>query len=156
MNNKDNKKVIAQNKRAYFDYLIESTIEAGIILTGSEVKSLRAGKVSIQESYAGEINQELFLLNAFISEYPSSYKFNHEPKRKRKLLLKHRELNKLLGLIKQKGMSIVPISLYFNKKGIAKIKIGVAKGKKKIDKRETEKKRTWQKTKEKILKEKNI
>jgi SsrA-binding protein len=137
-------RVVAKNRRARHDYTITDTVEAGLILTGSEVKSLRAGHASIQESYAGETDGELFLINAQINEYSQANRFNHDPKRPRKLLLKKRELSRLLGAISKKGVTLIPLSLYFNAKGLAKLEIGLAVGKNKADKRETEKKRDWQ------------
>jgi SsrA-binding protein len=148
-------KVVALNKRARFDYFIENTIEAGIVLYGSEVKSLRAGKGSIAEAYASdEGGDELFLINAFIPEYYEAGRFNHNPRRPRKLLLRRRELNRLLGQIRKKGMTIVPLSLYFNERGLAKLKLGLAAGKKQADKRQTEKERDWQREKGRLLREK--
>lgn len=148
-------KVVALNKRARFDYFIENTIEAGIVLYGSEVKSLRAGKGSIAEAYASdEGGDDLFLINAFIPEYYEAGRFNHNPRRPRKLLLHRRELNRLLGQIRKKGMTIVPLSLYFNERGLAKLKLGLASGKKQADKRQTEKERDWQREKGRLLREK--
>jgi SsrA-binding protein len=149
------KKVVALNKRARFDYFIEETIEAGIVLYGSEVKSLRQGKGSIVESYASdEKSDELFLINSFIPEYYEASKFNHNPRRPRKLLLRRRELDRLLISIRRKGMTLIPLSLYFNKRGIAKVELGLATGKKKSDKRETEKERDWQREKGRLIREK--
>ncbi|MCX7338608.1 MAG: SsrA-binding protein SmpB [Alphaproteobacteria bacterium] len=152
-------KVIAQNRRARFDYAILETIEVGIMLTGTEVKSLRVGKASINESFAGEMAGTpetaggLYLFNANISEYPQANKFNHEPKRPRKLLLHKRQLNKYLGAVRRKGMTIVPLSLYFNARGMAKVEIALAKGKNTVDKRQTIKERDWARDKARILKE---
>lgn len=148
------KKVVALNKRARFDYFIEENIEAGIVLFGSEVKSLRAGKGSIAESYASDEGDELFLINSFIPEYNEASRFNHEPKRPRKLLLKRRELHKLLGAIQKKGKTLVPLSLYFNARGIAKVELGLGVGKKKEDKRATEKARDWQREKGRLIRDK--
>ena len=147
-------RVVAKNRRARHDYTITDTVEAGLILTGSEVKSLRAGHASIQESYAGETDGELFLINAQINEYSQANRFNHDPKRPRKLLLKKRELSRLLGAISKKGVTLIPLSLYFNAKGIAKLEIGLAVGKNKADKRETEKKRDWQREKARLMRDK--
>lgn len=150
----DNYKVIALNRRARFDYEIMETIEAGIILTGSEVKSLRLGKASIAESHVGEkIDPEsqtafLCLFNANIEEYKQANRFNHEPRRPRKLLVKKKELNKLLGSLRRKGLAIIPLRLYFNKRGLIKIEIALAKGKKTVDKREAIKEREWNRSKE--------
>jgi len=148
------KKVVALNKRARFDYLIEDTFEAGIMLYGSEVKSLRSGKGSIAESYASDEGDELFLINSFIPEYYEAARFNHEPKRPRKLLMRRRELNRLLGAIRKKGMTLVPLSLYFNQRGLAKIELGLGVGKKKADKRATEKERDWKREKGRLIREK--
>jgi SsrA-binding protein len=148
------KKVVANNKRARFDYLIQETVEAGLVLYGSEVKSLRAGKGSIAESYASDEGDELFLINAFIPEYFEAARFNHEPKRPRKLLLRRKELNRLLAAIRKKGMTIVPISIYFNKRGLAKVELGLGVGKKKADKRATEKERDWQREKGRLMRTK--
>jgi SsrA-binding protein len=148
------KKVIALNKRARFDYFIEETIEAGIMLFGSEVKSLRQGKGSIVESYASDEGDELFLINSFIPEYNEASRFNHNPKRPRKLLVRRRELNRLLIAIRRKGMTLIPLSLYFNERGMAKVELGLASGKKKSDKRETEKERDWQREKGRLIRDK--
>lgn len=142
---------VAQNRRARFDYQIEDTLEAGIMLTGSEVKSLRGGRASINESYAGESQGELFLFNVHIPEYKPAARFGHEPKRPRKLLVRRRELNRLLGLVRREGYTLVPLSLYFNPRGIAKLQLGLARGKRQVDKRETEKKRDWQREKARLL-----
>ena len=149
------KKVVALNKRARFDYFIEETIEAGIMLFGSEVKSLRSGKGSIVESYASdEKGDELFLINSFIPEYYEANRFNHNPRRPRKLLVRRRELDRLLIAIRRKGMTLIPLSLYFNERGMAKLELGLATGKKKSDKRETEKERDWQREKGRLIRDK--
>ena len=122
--------IIAQNKKAYHDYHIEDKIEAGIVLKGTEVKSLRCSKASIVESYADSIGNEIFLLGANINEYGKAKNFNHHPRRQRKLLLHKKEIKKLIGLIKRKGYTLIPLSLYFNKHNIAKLSLGIAKGKK--------------------------
>ena len=140
-------KLISQNNRAYYNYFIEDTYEAGIVLTGTEVKSLRHGKVSIAEAHADEINGEIFLLNANISEYTEANRYNHYPKRSRKLLLHAKEIHKLIGLIKRKRYTLVPITMYFNKKNKVKVVIGLGKGKKNYDKRETIKQREWERKK---------
>ena len=129
----------AQNRRARFDYEIEDTIEAGLVLTGSEVKSLRAGQVNIAESYATEQGGEIWLINSYIGEYKQAGRFGHEPKRPRKLLLKQREIEKLIGAVRREGATLVPLRLYFNRRGIAKLSLGVARGKRKYEKREAEK-----------------
>lgn len=146
--------MIVQNKRARFDYQILEEVEAGIILTGSEVKSIRLGKVSINESYAGEMLDSpnaIFLFNANIMEYLEANRFNHEQKRPRKLLLHRHQVNKLLGSIRKKGMTIIPLRMYFNKKGQVKVLIGLGKGKNVADKRETIKQRDWQRDKMRVL-----
>ncbi len=143
-------KIIAQNKKAYHDYLIEDEIEAGIVLLGSEAKSLRFSKASINDSYADSIGNQIFMLGANIPEYNQAKILNHSPKRKRKLLLNKKEIKKLIGLIKRKRYTLIPISLFFNKKNIAKILLGIAKGKKKHDKREAIKQKDWQRDWQKI------
>ncbi|MDH3236647.1 MAG: SsrA-binding protein SmpB [Alphaproteobacteria bacterium] len=144
---------VAQNRRARRDYFIEEKMEAGIVLTGTEVKSLRAGHVNIQEAYANEMGGEIWLHNSYIAEYASG-RDNHEPRRARKLLLHKRQIEKLVGGVQQGGMTIVPLALYFNPRGIAKIEIGLAKGKKLYDKRETDKQRDWNREKARLLREK--
>lgn len=144
---------IAQNRRARYDFFIEDTLEAGIMLAGSEVKSLREGKSNINESYADEEDGELFLVNAHIPEYKGANRFNHQTKRPRKLLLHKKQLNKLLGALKKKGITLVPLSLYFNDRGRVKVELGIAKGKKQHDKRATEKEREWNREKARTLKD---
>ena len=144
--------IVAQNKKAYHEYLIEDKVEAGIVLKGSEVKSLRFSKASINESYANNIDNEIFILGANIPEYNKAKSFKHYPKRQRKLLLHKKEINKLIGLIKRKGYTLIPLMLYFNQKNIAKISLGLAKGKKKHDKREAIKQRDWERDKARIFK----
>ena len=148
------RKVVALNKRARFDYYIEETLEAGIILQGSEVKSLRQGQGSITESYATEEDGALYLVNSFIPEYNEASRFNHNPKRRRKLLVHKRELNRIWIAIRRKGMTLVPLSLYFNERGIAKLELGLASGKKKADKRTVEKERDWQREKGRLMRSK--
>jgi SsrA-binding protein len=148
-----NNKLVAENRRARYDYAIEDTIEAGIVLMGSEVKSLRKGSANIAESYANVEQGELWLINAYIPAYEQAKTFGHEERRRRKLLVSKRELSRLWQNTSREGMTIVPLKLYFNSKGIAKLLIGVAKGKKLADKRETEKKRDWQKQKARLLRE---
>lgn len=148
-----NNKLVAENRRARYDYAIEDTIEAGIMLLGSEVKSLRKGSANIAESYANVEDGELWLINAYIPAYEQAKTFGHEERRRRKLLVSKRELARLLQNTSREGMTIVPLKLYFNSKGIAKLLLGVAKGKKLADKRETEKKRDWQKQKARLLRE---
>jgi SsrA-binding protein len=141
---------VAQNRRARHDYHIESTLEAGMLLAGTEVKVLRKGLASINEAYATERDGDLYLVNAHFPEYPSA-RFNHEPGRPRKLLLRRREINRLMGAIKREGITLVPLAIYFNARGFAKLELGLAKGKRKADKRETEKQRDWQRQKARIL-----
>ncbi|WP_305969334.1 MULTISPECIES: SsrA-binding protein SmpB [unclassified Mameliella] len=147
-----NYKVIAENRRARFDYAIEDDLECGIVLGGSEVKSLRENTSNIAESYAAVEDGELWLVNSYIAPYERAM-FGHEERRRRKLLCSKRELARLWNETQRKGMTLVPLVLYFNHKGIAKIKIGVAKGKKNVDKRETEAKRDWNRQKQRLLKE---
>ncbi len=142
---------VAENRKARHDYEIIETVEAGLVLFGSEVKSLRRGRASITEAYAGEERGRLILINANIPEYEGA-RDNHEPKRHRPLLLKKKEQNKLLGHINRDGMTIVPLSLYFNDRGLAKVALGLAKGRKKHDKREAIKKRDWDRQKARVLK----
>ena len=141
---------VAENRRARHDYQIEETLEAGIILKGSEVKSLRTGRASIAESYAGEDQGRLALFNANIPVYPAS-RDNHAPKRVRELLVSKKERNRLLGLIRREGVTLVPLSLYFNDRGLAKLQIGLAKCKKKADKRQAERDRDWSRQKQRLL-----
>jgi SsrA-binding protein len=143
----------AQNRRARHDYSIEDTLEAGLVLQGSEVKVLRTGQASIAEAYAGESGGELFLVNANIPEYSAAKHFSHQPRRPRKLLLHRKEMNKLLGAIKREGVTIVPLSIYFNERGRAKVELGLAHGKKKADKRQAEKSRDWQRDKARIMRD---
>jgi SsrA-binding protein len=145
-------KVVSENRRARFNYEIGETFEAGIALTGSEVKSLRTGKATIAESYADSRGGELWLINANIPEYLQAGPFNnHAPKRPRRLLLHHREIDKLASGVEREGMTIVPLKLYFNEKGRAKIEIALARGKKLHDKRETERKRSWEREKGRLM-----
>lgn len=144
-------RVAAQNRRARRDYTIEDSFEAGIVLTGSEVKSLRAGRANIQESYATEKDGEIFLVNAYIPEYKQAGPFNHEPRRPRKLLLHKRQIGRMLGAVQREGMTLVPLRLYFNARGIAKLEIGIAKGKRQYEKREAVKKRDWERNKQRIM-----
>lgn len=150
----DQYRVVAQNRRARFDYEIVETLEVGIILMGSEVKSLRLGTSSINEAFAGEMEGEIFLFNANIPEYLEANRFNHEPKRPRKLLMKKRQLNKFLGAIRRKGLTLIPLKLYFNAKGRAKLELGLGKGKKTVDKRNTIKDRDWQRDKARVMRDK--
>jgi len=145
-------KVIAANSRANYNYSISNKIEAGIVLTGAEVKSLRINTGSIRGSYIIERNGELWLSNSFIKKYQNSNDNSYDPSRNRKLLVTKKEYNKIAGSMKQGGFTIIPISLYFSDKGIAKLSCGIAKGKKKIDKRETIKQRDWNIKKQRLLK----
>ncbi|NIY79117.1 MULTISPECIES: SsrA-binding protein SmpB [unclassified Celeribacter] len=145
-----NYKVIAENRRARYDYAIEDDIECGVMLTGSEVKSLRTGQSNIAESYASVDNGELWLTNSYIAPYEQAM-FPHEERRKRKLLVSRRELSKLWQATGREGMTLVPLVMYFNHKGRVKIKLGIAKGKKTVDKRQTEAKRDWGRQKQRLL-----
>ena len=147
-------RLVAENRRARFNYEIHETFEAGIALQGTEVKSLRQGKANIAEAYAGPGGNELFLYNAYIPEYLEANRFNHETRRPRKLLLHRREINRLVGATQREGMTIVPLRLYFNPKGRAKVELGLARGKKLHDKRETEKKRDWERERGRLMREK--
>lgn len=148
-----NSRLIAENRRARFDYFIESDLECGIVLMGSEVKSARTGQVNIAESYASVEDGELWLINSAFSPYAQAKTWGHEERRKRKLLVSKRELARLWAATAKDGMTLVPIALYFNDKGTAKLKLGVAKGKKLADKRQTEAKRDWDRQKRRLLKE---
>lgn len=145
-------KIVADNRKANFDYALEDKFEAGIMLVGTEVKSLRHGQCMLAESHVAEKNGELHLLNCHIPEYQqASQLMQHDPRRPRKLLLKQREINKLMGAVSREGYTIVPTKLYFDKKGLAKLEIALAKGKKMHDKRETKKQRDWNRDKQRIL-----
>ena len=146
-------RLAADNRKARFNYEIKETVEAGIALQGTEIKSLRGGKATIGESYAGPMGTELFLFNAHIPEYLEANRFNHEVRRPRKLLLHRREINKLMGAVQREGMALIPLKVYFNDKGRAKLLLAVARGKKLHDKRETEKSRDWAREKGRLLKE---
>ncbi len=148
-------KTVAQNRKARFNYYIEDTLEAGIVLLGTEVKSLRSGQASINESYADVKQGEMYLLNAYIPEYTKAHvKLQHEVRRPRKLLLHKNQMTKLTEAVQRKGTTIVPLAIFFNKRGIAKVSLGIAGGKKQHDKRETEKKRDWQREKGRLMREK--
>lgn len=144
-------KTVADNRRARYDYLLEETFDAGIVLVGSEVKSLRSCRANIQDAYAEETGGEIMLVNAYIPEYSGANRFNHEPRRPRKLLLKRKEIGKLIGSLKRGGVTLVPLSLYFNERGLAKVKIALARGKKLHDKREADKERDWNREKQRLL-----
>ncbi|HKK34874.1 MAG TPA: SsrA-binding protein SmpB [Paracoccaceae bacterium] len=146
-------KVVAENRRARFDYAIEDDLEVGLVLEGSEVKSLREGKANIAESYATVEDGELWLINAHIPHYVQAKTFGHDERRRRKLLAHRKQVARLWQGIGRQGMTLVPLSLYFNEKGVAKLKLGIAKGKKTTDKRETAKKRDWAREKARLLKE---
>ena len=148
-----NYKVIAENRRARFDYAIERDVECGIVLEGSEVKSMRATGANIAESYAAVENGELWLTNSYIAPYEQAKTFGHEERRRRKLLVSRKELADLWNATQRKGMTLVPLVMYFNHRGIAKMKLGVAKGKKNHDKREVQAKRDWSRDKQRLLKE---
>jgi SsrA-binding protein len=148
----DTTKVVAINRKARFEYSIEDTFEAGLVLQGTEVKSLRNGRANIQDAYAGPYQNEIWLYNAHIAEYTQGNRNNHPPLRPRKLLMHRRQVNKLLGLLKVKGTTLIPLKLYFNASGFAKLELGVARGKKQYEKRETIKNREWKKEQGRLLK----
>lgn len=145
------RRIVADNRKARHAYSIESTLEAGLALMGSEVKALRNGKATIAESYAHAKGGEIFLVNAYIPEYAMANRFNHEPRRVRKLLVRKNEARKLAAAVQREGMTLVPLRLYFNHKGVAKVELGVARGKKLHDKRETEKARDWARSKARLM-----
>ena len=147
-------KLVAENRKARFNYDIEEKLEAGIMLLGSEVKSLRTGKANIADSYAASEGGELYLINAHIAEYTQAGRANHEPTRRRKLLVHRREMGRLTGAIQREGMTLVPLRLYFNARGIAKVQLGLAKGKKLHDKRQADKDRDWKRQQGRIMREK--
>lgn len=147
------RRVVAENRKARHNYDILETFEAGIALEGSEVKSLREGKANIAESYASPEDGELFLINSSIQEYKQANRFNHEERRPRKLLMHKREIARLIGATEREGMTVVPLKLYFNDRGIAKVQLALAKGRKQHDKREAEKARDWQRQKARLLRE---
>lgn len=145
--------LIAENRRARFDYFLDDTMEAGLVLTGTEVKSLRNGRANIAESYASIEGDEVVLINADIPPYAGGNRFNHEPRRPRKLLLKRKQINKLIGAVQREGRTIIPTKLYWNDKGLAKLEISLAKGKKLHDKREAAAERDWQRDKARLMKD---
>jgi SsrA-binding protein len=149
-----NARVVAHNRKARFNYAIGETLEACIALTGTEVKSLRQGKATIAESYADSRGGEIWLVNSNIPEYLQGGRFNHAPKRLRKLLLHRRQISKLIGAVEREGMTLVPLKLFFNDKGRAKVELALARGKKLHDKRETEKKRSWDRERGRLLRAK--
>ena len=150
----DNIKIVADNRKARFNYFIDEVMEAGIMLTGTEVKSLRSGRATIGESYAQTKGGEVFLINCYIPEYTEGNRFNHEPRRIRKLLLHKRQIEKLSKAVEREGMTLVPLKAFFNARGRAKLELGLAKGKKLHDKRDTEKARDWSREKGRLLRDK--
>ena len=149
----DKRKVVAENRRARYDYAIEDTYEAGIMLTGTEVKSLRFGEGSIAESYAEVKGEEVWLINSNIPEFSHGNRHNHEPKRPRKLLLHDRQIGKMFGAVARQGMTLVPLSIYFNGRGRAKVELAVARGRKAHDKREHEKEKDWKREQSRLMRE---
>ena len=147
-------KLIAENRRARFDYFIEEVFEAGLMLTGSEVKSLREGRANIAESYASAEGEAIMLINADIPPFKHGNRFNHEPRRPRKLLLHKKEIGKMMGAVRREGQTLIPLRLYFNEKGLAKLELGIAKGKKLHDKREATAERDWARDKARLMREK--
>jgi len=146
-------KIVAENRRARYEYFLEEFFEAGIALTGTEVKSLRFGEGSIAESYAEVKGDQIWLVNANVPEFSHGNRFNHEPKRPRKLLLHHRQIEKMRTAVSREGMTLIPLSIYFNGKGRAKVELALAKGKKLHDKRETEKTRDWKREQQRLLRD---
>ncbi|WP_185983081.1 SsrA-binding protein SmpB [Aureimonas mangrovi] len=150
---KDKSNVAAENRKARFNYEIVDTLEAGLVLTGTEVKSLREGRATIAESYATEEGGEIWLINSFVPEYLQANRFNHEPKRRRKILVHAAQRNRLAGAVQRDGMTLVPLKIYFNERGRAKLELAVARGKNAPDKRETLKERDWNRQKQRLMKE---
>jgi len=146
-------KVVAENRKARFNYEIVETFETGLVLTGTEVKALREGKANIADSYANEEGGELWLINSYVPEYLQANQFNHEPRRRRKILVKLREIARLGMAVQRDGMTLVPLKIYFNDKGIAKLQLALAKGKKLHDKRQTQKERDWNRDKSRLLRD---
>jgi SsrA-binding protein len=149
----EGRKVVAQNRKALYEYFIDERYEAGIVLSGTEVKSLREGRSTIGDAHAGEMQGDLWLFNAYIPEFHGGNQFNHETRRPRKLLMRRRQIESLKGAVQRKGLTVVPLSIYFNERGWAKVELGLARGKKMVDKRETEKERDWQRDKQRLLRE---
>ncbi|AZN72508.1 SsrA-binding protein SmpB [Georhizobium profundi] len=147
------RKIVAENRKARFNYEIVDTFEAGLVLTGTEVKSLREGKANIAESYATEEGGELWLINSYLPEYLQANRFNHETRRRRKLLLHKKEVDRLFASVNREGMTLVPLKVYFNEQGRAKLELALARGKKLHDKRETQKQRDWQRQKSRLLRD---
>lgn len=152
-NAKPARKVVAENRKARFNYEIVDTFEAGLVLTGTEVKSLREGKANIAESYATEEGGEIWLINSYLPEYLQANRFNHETRRRRKLLLHAKEVSRLFAAVNREGMTLVPLKIYFNERGRAKLELALAKGKKLHDKRETQKQRDWNRQKSRLLRD---
>ncbi len=146
--------VVAHNRKARRDYLIEDVVEAGIVLEGSEVKSLREGRATISEAYASPRQDEIFLLDAHIAVYEAASRFGHEPTRPRKLLLHKRQIDRLTGAVRRDGMTLVPLSIYFNDRGVVKVSLALARGKRQYDKRQAEKERSWRREKGRLMREK--
>jgi len=149
----DGRRRVAENRKARFNYFIEDEVEAGIVLVGTEVKSLRAGQASIADAYAEVRNGDIWLVNAHIPEYSHGNRFNHDSRRPRKLLMHQREIDRLGASTREKGVTLVPLAIYFNPRGIAKVSIGLARGKKLHDKRDVQKERDWQRQKQRLLKD---
>ncbi|GJE10192.1 MULTISPECIES: SsrA-binding protein SmpB [Methylobacterium] len=147
------RRIVADNRAARYHYTIEDTLEAGIALTGTEVKSLRGGKATIGEAYAGPSGNDLMLFNAYIPEYLEANRFNHDTKRPRRLLLHRRQINKLIGATQRQGYTVVPLKIYFNDKGRAKVELGLGKGKQAHDKREAAKERDWQRDRARLMRD---
>jgi len=146
-------KLIAENRRARFDYFLDETFEAGLALTGTEVKALREGRANIAESYVGVEGRELALINAHIPEYGPANRFNHEPRRQRKLLMRRREIDKLIGAVQREGRTLAPTKLYFNDRGLVKLEVALARGKKAHDKRAAESERDWKREQGRLMRE---
>ena len=147
-------RVVADNRKARFNYEILETYEAGLALTGTEVKSLRGGKATIGEAYAGPSGEEMFLFNAYIPEYLQANRFNHETRRPRRLLLHKRQINKLIGATQREGFTVIPLKVYFNDQGRAKVELGLGRGKKLHDKRQAERDRTWNRERARLMRDK--
>ena len=145
------RKIVAQNRKARHNYFIEDTVEAGLVLLGTEVRAMRAGQASLGDSYADFRGKEIFLINSHISAYRSASRFNHEPLRLRKILLHRREMEQLRGKMQREGYTLVPLSLYFNERGRVKVELGLAKGRRQLDKREREKTRDWERQRARLL-----
>ena len=150
---KDGRKIVAENRKARYNYEIVDTLEAGLMLTGTEVKSLREREANIAESYASHEDDAIWLINSYVPEYDQGNRNNHEPRRRRKLLMHRREIDRMAAAVARDGMTLVPLRLYFNDKGRAKLELALGRGKKNYDKRETEKKRDWQRDKARLMRE---